>query len=30
MKAIDKKEFADVTIHAPIMKALADLRKALS
>jgi peptidoglycan hydrolase-like protein with peptidoglycan-binding domain len=30
MKAIDNKEFADVTIHAPIMKALADLRKALS
>jgi hypothetical protein len=30
MKAIDKKEFADVTIHAPIMKALGDLRKALS
>ena len=29
MKAIDKKEFADVTIHAPIMKALGDLRKAL-
>jgi hypothetical protein len=30
MKAIDEKEFADVTIHAPIRKALADLRKALS
>jgi hypothetical protein len=30
MKAIDAKEFAEVTIHAPIRKALADLRKALS
>ncbi len=30
IKAIDAKEFADVTIHAPIKKALADLRKALS
>ncbi len=30
MKAIDLKEFADVTIHAPVMKALNDLRKALS
>jgi len=30
MRAIDMKEFADVTIHAPIMKALGDLRKALS
>jgi hypothetical protein len=30
MKAVDQKEFADVTIHAPIVKALADLRKALS
>jgi peptidoglycan hydrolase-like protein with peptidoglycan-binding domain len=30
MKAIDTKEFADVTIHAPIKQALADLRKALS
>ena len=30
MKAIDMKEFADVTIHAPVMKALTDLRKALS
>ena len=30
MKAIDKKEFADVTVHAPIMKALGDLRKALA
>lgn len=30
MKAIDSKEFADVAIHAPIKKALADLRNALS
>jgi hypothetical protein len=30
MKAIDSKEFADVTVHAPIMKALGDLRKALA
>lgn len=30
MKAIDMKEFADVTIHAPVMKALGDLRRALS
>jgi len=30
MKGIDNKEFADVVIHAPIKKALADLRKALS
>jgi hypothetical protein len=30
MKAIDLKEFADVTVHAPIMKALDDLRRALS
>jgi hypothetical protein len=30
MKAIDQKEFADVTIHGPIMKALNDLRKALN
>jgi hypothetical protein len=30
MKAIDLKEFADVTIHAPVMKALNDLRRALS
>ncbi len=30
MKAIDMKEFADVTIHAPIMKALNDLRKTLT
>jgi len=30
MKAIDKKEFADVTVHAPILKALGDLRKSLS
>lgn len=30
MKAIDEKEFADVTIHAPVTKALRDLRKALA
>jgi hypothetical protein len=30
MKAIDTKEFADVAIFAPIKKALADLRKALT
>jgi hypothetical protein len=30
MRAIDMKEFADVTIYAPVMKALGDLRKALS
>lgn len=30
MKAIDMKEFADVTIHAPVMKALKDLKKALA
>ncbi len=30
MKAIDQKEFADVTIYAPVMKALGDLKKALS
>jgi hypothetical protein len=30
MKALDAKEFADVVIHAPIKKALADLKKALS
>lgn len=30
MKAIDMKEFADVTIHAPVLKALRDLRRALS
>ena len=30
MRAIDEKEFADVTVHAPVMKALGDLRKALS
>lgn len=30
MKAIDIKEFADVTIHAPLMKALKDLKKALA
>ncbi|MBL0147852.1 MAG: hypothetical protein IPP87_03615 [Ideonella sp.] len=29
MKAIDEKEFADVSIHAPVTKALAVLRKAL-
>jgi hypothetical protein len=29
-RLIDKKEFADVTIHAPIMKALENLRKALT
>jgi hypothetical protein len=30
MKAIDMKEFADVTIHAPVMKALKDLKKSLA
>ena len=30
MRAIDEKEFADVTVHAPVMKALTDLRKALA
>lgn len=30
LKAIDKKEFADVAVHAPIMKALSTLRKALT
>jgi hypothetical protein len=30
MQALDSKEFADVTIHAPIKKSLADLRKALT
>lgn len=30
MRAIDQKEFADVTVHAPVMKALGDLRKALA
>jgi hypothetical protein len=30
LKAIDQKEFADVTVHAPITKALADLRRALA
>ena len=30
MRAIDMKEFADVTIHAQVMKALSNLRKALS
>ena len=29
MQAIDEKEFADVTVHAPVVKALADLRKSL-
>jgi hypothetical protein len=29
MRAIDEKEFADVVVHAPVLKALADLRKAL-
>jgi hypothetical protein len=30
MKAIDMKEFADVTIHAPVLKALTDLKKSLA
>jgi len=30
MQAIDHKEFADVTVHAPVTKALADLRKAFA
>ena len=30
MRAIDHKEFADVIVHAPVAKALRDLRKALS
>ena len=30
LKAIDHKEFADVTVHAPIMKALTTLRKVLA
>jgi hypothetical protein len=30
LKAIDKKEFADVVVHAPIVKALTALRKALA
>lgn len=30
MKAIDKKEFADVTVHAPVMKALKDLKQSLA
>lgn len=30
LKAIDLKEFADVQVHAPVSKALRDLRKALS
>ncbi len=29
MRAIDEKEFADVAVHAPVTKALADLRKSL-
>jgi len=29
MQAIDEKEFADVMVHAPVVKALADLRKSL-
>jgi hypothetical protein len=29
MRAIDQKEFADVVVHAPVTKALSDLRKAL-
>ena len=29
MKAIDEKEFADVVVHAPVTRALRDLRKAL-
>lgn len=29
MRAIDQKEFADVVVHAPVVKALADLRKSL-
>ena len=29
MRAIDEKEFADVAVHAPVTKALRDLRKAL-
>ena len=30
MRAIDEKEFADVVVHAPVAKALRDLRKALT
>ena len=30
MQGIDEKEFADVRVHAPVMKALRDLRKALA
>jgi len=30
MQAIDEKEFADVTVHAPVVKALRDLRKSLA
>jgi len=30
MKAIDMKEFADVTVHSPVMKALSTLCRALS
>jgi hypothetical protein len=30
LKAVDQKEFADVTVHAPVLQALSNLRKALS
>ena len=30
LRAIDQKEFANVTVYAPVMKALGDLRKALA
>ena len=30
MRAVDQKEFADVAVHAPVMKALSDLKKALA
>jgi len=30
MRAIDEKEFADVAVHAPVVKALRDLRKSLA
>jgi hypothetical protein len=30
LRAMDQKEFADVAVHAPIMKALSTLRKALA
>lgn len=30
MRAIDQREFADVAVHAPVTKALGDLRKALA